>query len=139
MFEIRHLITIDAPVGVVYMAITQQEGLAGWWTTDAVTNPVVGSIAGFRFGDRHHNTIRIVTLETDDRVEWICLDGDPEWVGTTFTFELESREGVTVVRFTHGNWREMTDFFATCNYHWGFYMRSLKTFCETGTGEPYAK
>jgi len=139
MPEIRHLLTIDVPAGVVYMAITQKEGIAGWWTTDAVIKPVVGSIAGFRFGDQYHNTMRVVVLDPDKRVEWICLDGDPEWVDTSFIFELESREGATVVRFTHSDWLEMTDFFATCNYHWGFYMRSLKTFCETGTGEPYTK
>lgn len=36
------------------------------------------------------------------------------------TIELENRDGSTVLRFKHGNWREMNDFFATCNYHWGF-------------------
>jgi len=139
MPDIRHLVTIDAPVGVVFMALTQQEGIAGWWTTDAEINPVINSVASFKFGDHRHNTMRVVSLETNRRVEWICLDGDPEWVDTTFIFDLESREGSTVVRFTHGDWRDSTDFFATCNYHWGFYMRSLKTFCETGTGEPFTK
>src|SRR5210317_2069624 len=91
MYDIKHLVTIDAPIPVVYMALTEQEGLAGWWTTDTVANPIVGSIAGFRFGDRYHNTMRIEALEKGSRVEWICLDGDPEWVETTFVFELESR------------------------------------------------
>jgi uncharacterized protein YndB with AHSA1/START domain len=139
MPDIRQLVTIDAPVGVVFMALTQQEGLAGWWTTDVEIKPVVGSIASFKFGDRYRNTMRVVTLDTNERVEWICLNGDPEWVDTSFTFELESREGATVVRFTHGDWREITDFYATCNYHWGFFLRSLKTYCETGTGEPYSR
>jgi uncharacterized protein YndB with AHSA1/START domain len=137
MPEIRQLVTIDAPVGMVYLALTEQEGVAGWWTADAVISPKIGSIAGFRFGDRYHNTMRVVTLDADKRVEWMCLDGHPEWVDTSFTFELESREGATVLRFIHGDWREMGDFYATCNYHWGFYLRSLKAYCETGTGEPY--
>jgi uncharacterized protein YndB with AHSA1/START domain len=139
MPEIRQLVTIDAPVGVIFMALTEQDGVTGWWTTDAVIKPVIGSIAGFRFGDQYHNTMRVVTLDTNKRIEWICLDGHPEWVDTSFTFELESREGSTVVRFIHGDWRDVTDFYATCNYHWGFYLRSLKTYCETGTGEPYTK
>ena len=139
MPEIRQLVTIDAPVGVVFMALTEEDGIAGWWTTDVVIKPVIGSIAGFRFGDRYHNTMRVVTLDANKRVEWICLDGHPEWVDTSLTFELDSREGATVVRFTHGDWRDVTDFYATCNYHWGFYLRSLKTYCETGTGEPFTK
>ena len=88
MYQIKHLLTIDAPVPVVYLALTEQEGIAGWWTTDAVTTPTVGSIAGFRFGDRYHNTMRIDVLEPDKRVEWTCLDGDPEWVDTIFVFNL---------------------------------------------------
>ena len=137
MPEIKHLVMIDAPVPVVYLALTEPDGLSGWWTTDTVAKPIVGSIAGFRFGDRYHNTMRVENLEPDSRVEWTCLDGDPEWVGTTFVFDLESREGSTVLRFTHGNWREATDFFAACNYNWGFYMRSLKSYCETGKGQPF--
>ena len=35
-------------------------------------------------------------------------------------------------------YRATTDLFAHCNYHWGFYMRSLKAYCETGEGEPFA-
>jgi len=139
MYEIKHLVTIDAPVPVVYMALTEQEGLAGWWTTDTLAKAIVGSIAGFRFGDRYHNTMRIDGLEQDSRVEWACLDGDPAWVETTIVFDLENREGSTILRFSHANWREMTDFFAACNYQWGFYMRSLKSYCETGKGQPFSQ
>jgi uncharacterized protein YndB with AHSA1/START domain len=119
--------------------LTEQEGLASWWTADTVATPTVGSIAGFRFGERYHNTMRIEVLEPEKRVEWTCLDGDPEWVDTTLVFDLEGHDGSTVLRFTHGSWREMTDFFATCNYHWGFYMRSLKAYCETGKGQPFSQ
>lgn len=139
MYDIKHLVTIDAPISVVYMALTEQEGLAGWWTTDTVANPRVGSIAGFRFGDQYHNTMRIEVLEPDSRVEWVCLDGNPEWVDTTIVFALEAQDGSTVLRFTHGAWREMTDFFGACNYNWGFYMRSLKAYCETGKGTPFTR
>jgi uncharacterized protein YndB with AHSA1/START domain len=139
MYDIKHLVTIDAPLPLVYMALTEQEGLAGWWTTDTIAKPIIGSIAGFRFGDQYHNTMRIEVLEADSRVEWICLDGDPEWVDTTLVFEIEARDGSTVLRFTHGAWREMTDFFAACNYNWGFYMRSLKAYCETGKGQPFTQ
>ena len=45
----------------------------------------------------------------------------------------------TILRFTHGNWRESTDFFASCNYHWGYYLRSLKLLLETGEGTPFQK
>ena len=139
MAELKHLVVIDAPVNTVYRALTEQTGLAGWWTQEAVAEPQVESFAEFNFGDRYHNKMRIVGLDEDKRIEWECLEGDEEWVGTTFIFSLEPIDGQTIVRFSHGNWRAMTDFFATCNYHWGFYMRSLKSYCETGQGEPFAE
>jgi len=130
-------VAIEAPVSSVYRALTERTGLAGWWTTAVVAEPRVGSIAEFDFGDRYHNEMRVVRLVQDARVEWHCLEGDEEWIGTTLVFSLEPGAGGTIVRFTHGGWRAETDFFASCNSNWGFYMRSLKSFCETGEGDPY--
>lgn len=137
MADIKHLVVIEAPVRTVYRALTAQSGLAAWWTTQTVATPQVGSIAEFTFGDRYHNEMRIVKLEEDRKVEWKCIEGDEEWVGTTLVFSLEPDDGRTILRFSHGEWRAATDFFASCNYHWGFYMRSLKSYCETGAGEPF--
>jgi len=140
MEELKHLVVVDAPVRTVYRALTEQAGLASWWTEQTgVQEVAVGSTIDFRFGDRYFNKMRIVALERDARVEWECLEGDEQWLGTTFLFQLAEQDDQTVVRFTHGNWRYATDFFATCNYHWGFYLRSLKLFCETGTGEPFTE
>ncbi len=137
MADIRHLFTINAPASKVYKAITDQEGLANWWTKETKAEPTVGSIAEFRFGERYLNRMRITSLVPDKKVTWECIQGDREWVGTRFVFDLEEREGKTLVRFAHTNWNEATDFYARCNYHWGHYMVSLKNYCETGKGTPY--
>lgn len=137
MPDIRHLLVIESSPGSVYRAITDQAGLRAWWTPQAVAKPQVGSIAEFNFDDRYHNKMRIHRLEPEALVEWECLEGDPEWVGTRFLFDLRPDDGQTVLRFCHCGWREPTDFFASCNYQWGYYMRSLKSYCETGEGTPY--
>lgn len=137
MADIRHYLSIDAPAATVYHAISEEEGLRGWWTPGAVARPKAGSIAEFTFGDRYHNKMRILRLERDRLVEWECLEGDREWVGTRFLFDLEAEGERTILRFCHGNWRQMTDFFASCNYQWAYYLRSLKAYCETGEGTPY--
>ena len=54
-----------------------------------------------------------------------------------FIFDLEEKGGNTILRFTHGNWKEETDFFAFCNYNWGYYMKSLAKYCEEGKGTPF--
>ena len=137
MAEIKHFLSIKASSEKVYRAITEQEGLASWWTRETIAKPQIGSIAEFKFGDRYHNKMRIIRLESQKIVEWECLMGDKEWIGTTFRFELIPDKENTNLRFTHGKWKEMTDFFASCNFQWGHYMRSLKHYCETGKGEPF--
>lgn len=139
MPELKHLVTINAPAAAVYRALTEQEGLAGWWTVQTIARPEVGYLIDFRFGRHYHNQMEITRLEPEKRVEWICRKGEDEWVGTTYVFDLEAQpEGGTVVRFTHSDWRETTDFFARCNTIWGRYMESLKQYCETGRGNPFS-
>jgi uncharacterized protein YndB with AHSA1/START domain len=135
--EIRHMLLIDAPVDKVYRAITEQKELASWWTHQTVAKPEVDSFAEFRFGDRYYNKMRVVALEPNKKVEWECLEGDEEWIETRFVFDLEKKGDQTLLRFQHTQWRAMTDFYASCNYHWGYYIRSLKLYCETGTGMPF--
>jgi uncharacterized protein YndB with AHSA1/START domain len=137
MAEIQHYLIVDASAAAVYEAVTTQAGLAAWWTVQTVARPEVGAVIEFRFGERYHNRMKVTGLEQNRRVEWQCLEGGQQWVGTTFVFDLEAKEGQTVLRFTHGNWREATDFYASCNYHWGYYLRSLKLHCETGAGHPF--
>ena len=121
----------------VYNAITKTGGLRGWWTIEAKADERVGGTAEFIFGERYYNKMKIMNLQDNKTVEWECLEGDKEWIGTTFLFELEEKNGSTILRFSHSNWKEETDFFASCNYNWGYYLNSLKQYCETGEGTPF--
>jgi uncharacterized protein YndB with AHSA1/START domain len=139
MAELKHLVEINAPASKVYRALTEQEGLAGWWTLETVAEPKVGGILELTFGDKYYDKMRVTGLEPNRRVEWECIQGHEEWVGTTFVFDLEEKDGTTALRFTQGNWRAATDFFALCNTTWGYYMQSIKEYCETGTGKPFRR
>jgi uncharacterized protein YndB with AHSA1/START domain len=125
MARIKHYLIIKAPPEKVYEAVTTTGGIKGWWTLDAIADEKVGGVAEFIFGERNK------------RVEWKCFQGDKEWIATTFEFDIEAKDKDTVLRFTHGNWREETDFFASCNFNWGYYMRSLANYCEKGEGTPF--
>lgn len=137
MAQIRHNVFIDCKPVEVYNAITTKSGIQGWWTVDTVIEPLTGSIAEFNFGDRYHNKMRIRDLIPNKLVTWQCLEGDPEWIGTEFMFDLELIDGKTLLRFGHNKWEEITDFYAHCNYQWGRYMVSLKKICEKGIGDPF--
>jgi uncharacterized protein YndB with AHSA1/START domain len=139
MPSIKHYLLIKAQPEKVYSAITKTGGIKGWWTVEAKADEKVGGIAEFIFGDRYFNKMKITNLEPDKKLEWECLEGDKEWIGTTFLFDLEEKDESTILRFSHNNWKEDTDFFASCNYNWGYYLKSLKQYCETGKGTPFSE
>ena len=74
MFEIRHLLVIDAPVGDVFNALTQQQGLAGWWTAQTRIAKGEETIITFGFGVRYHNEMRVRSCNLNPAshlsVEW---------------------------------------------------------------------
>ena len=137
MPSIKHYLLIKAQPEKVYTALSKTEGLCGWWTVEAKADERVGGTAEFTFGERYYNKMKITNLLNNKKVEWKCLEGDKEWIGTTVLFDLEEKDGGTILRFSHNNWKEETDFFASCNYNWGYYLKSLKQLCETGKGTPF--
>ncbi len=137
MPDIKHLVHIDVPAEAVYRAVTEQQGLAGWWTNECTAASEAGGVNTFRFGGRYYNEMEIIELTPNARVVWKCLEGDEQWIGTRIIFDIEDAGTKTILRFAHAEWKRAGDFFATCNYHWGLYMKSLKSYCETGTGKPF--
>ena len=136
--EIFHLLNIKTTdLSKIYDAITTQEGLVSWWTTETVATTKVGSITEFRFTKDYKKGMKIINLEENKIVEWECVEGDKEWLGTTIKFEIIPKEGSTDLKFYHSGWKEMTNLYGICNYHWGLYMKSLKTFIEEGKGNPH--
>ena len=158
MPDIRHEVVIFAPARTVYEALTSQSGLSAWWTAEAKAEPVRDTIARFGFGGGYFKEMRIRDLEPEKRVQWTCIRGAEEWVGTTLSFELlagptiavlkahpevsdqihqGSGDVATLVTFHHDGWKACTPMFAECNYTWGRFLRSLKLLCETQTGTPW--
>ena len=137
MPDILHNLIVAAEPSRVFEAVTLQEGLASWWTEQTTAQTGLGARLFFDFGERYHNAMTVVALESDRHVAWHVDEAHPEWVGTRITFDLEPlAEGVRL-RFGHRSWREATDFYADCNFHWGQYMKSLKAYCERGAGSPW--
>jgi uncharacterized protein YndB with AHSA1/START domain len=133
--EIRHNVVIKATPEKIYQAVTTQEGLTAWWAKQTTAKPEVGFVNIFTFG-KFRNEMNVTKLISNKRVEWKCINSIEEWIDTTISFDLEEQDGRTILRFAHSGWRALTDKFAGCNYDWGVFMKSLKSFCETGTGTP---
>jgi len=140
MYKILHVFEIRTPASKVYNAISTIEGLSGWWTKDTTGDPAVGGEIRFGFGE-YCNIMKVSELLDNKFVKWEVLSSTfpsgNEWKETIITFTLEENEkGVTEVTFEHSNWREATEFFGVCNFHWGVSLVSLKLLCATGSGAP---
>lgn len=136
MNAIRHNVVIKATPEKIYEAIATQEGLSGWWAKQTIARPEVGFVNVFTFG-AFRNDMKITLLSPGEKVEWLCTRSIDEWMDTRVSFTLEEKDGGrTLLRFAHSEWRAVTDTFAGCNYDWGRFMTSLKSYCETGAGMP---
>ena len=133
--SIRINVVIKTTPGKVYNAITTQEGLESWWCKNTIAKPELEFVNIFVFG-KFRNEMKITKLTPGKKLEWKCINSIEEWIGTDISFELEEKDGNTMVRFAHAGWRAATDTFAGCTYDWAIFMKSMKSFCETGTGTP---
>ena len=81
--------------------------------------------------------MKVTAMEPNESVDWECVDGFPDWIGTKINFTLDINDGKTRLRFDHYNWKEANDFFAGCSFSWARYMESLRQLCQTGKGEAF--
>ncbi len=137
MVDIIHRVGIAASIDDVYQALTTDEGLKRWWTTDTTGAGEVGSIIKFRFGGGGPD-FEVVALEKNALVRWRHSGNVPEdWMGTEVSFRLTQGNGQTYVLFLHSGWKEASDFMGHCSTKWGVFLVSLKEALETGSGRPH--
>lgn len=137
MAEIYHQLILRSSSEKIFHAITTQEGLASWWTRETTASPEIGFVNQFRFGAPHGNEMKVTRLEQNS-VEWECVGGPQEWIGTKVKFQIREKEsGGFLLDFTHSGWASATEFFGVCNFNWGRYLLSLKHLLEKGQGHPY--
>ena len=129
---------MQASAEKVYWALTDEEGLAGWWTRNVKAPPGVGTVIEFRFDDKGFNDMKVLQLIPCKSVRWQCVDGAKKWIGTELSFELSENDGKTVLLFAQRGWREQVEFMHYCSTKWATYLLGLKNLCETGKRTPYA-
>ena len=141
MADIRHLVGVYAPAEWVYEWLATRDGLARWWTRDVRGDGSPGSRLEFYFTSPEPSAVvEVVEATPGRRVQWRCVEGPEERVGTSVIFDLTSphrADGETVVLFTHADWREPVEFMHHCSTRWGYFLLSLKAGLESGKATPF--
>lgn len=140
MHAILHTLAIQGSPGQVYAAITEEDGLKGWWTRFARAKSELAHVNEFGFNaGQFVFRMRVEELDEDKHVKWTCLGGHPEWENTTVEFDIEPNpngDGV-LLHFAHRGWRREDGVLPHCSYDWAQYLRSLRMLIEKGKGTPH--
>jgi uncharacterized protein YndB with AHSA1/START domain len=136
MPTIRHSISIDTSPEKIFPLIGSGHGFKQWWAAD-VSEDVPRNIVTLGFFNRATiYDLRPVRIVVPTLAEWKCQSGE-EWNGTVLLFDLlPQKEGRTLLRFSHMDWRAETDYFVACTTTWGELMFRLKAAAEGKTPGP---
>jgi uncharacterized protein YndB with AHSA1/START domain len=138
MPDIIHRVGIrSSSTNRAYEALTTHEGLKGWWTGETSGKTEIGGVIHFAFGPHGFFDMQVLELDSQARVLWQVVDGPPEWVGTTVSFELKQEADFSIVLFKHQGWRAPVEFMHHCSTKWAIFLMSLKSLVESGKGAPY--
>lgn len=141
MANIIHRVGIKSDIKKVFQAISTIDGLANWWTRSTSGLSKENGEIIFTFKTATDSILgemkmKVVSIIPNEKIEWICIAGPPDWVETTFTFELKNENEYTILNFGHRNWKEESESMAHCNMKWGTFLLSLKGYIENGKGQP---
>jgi uncharacterized protein YndB with AHSA1/START domain len=137
--EIRHGLITKATQDTVFRALTEASQLAGWFASDILSEPVVGSLAEFRF-DRGTIRVEVTELEPARKVVWKVLQGMPGWNEVTgeviWLLEQNPYGAGTMIHFTHRGWPNMEGAYPSVNFRWAWFIARMQTYMETGVASP---
>ena len=139
MNSIKDEVRIQASVSKVYDALTKQAGYRGWWNAVGEVPESVGGEAKLRFvkdGQPVNMSFRIDEQKPNESVRWTCIAHDmPSWVGTTLTWRIKESGSAVVLTLDHSGWKDSAP--EPVAQGWKHFLGSLKSYVETGTGQPW--
>jgi uncharacterized protein YndB with AHSA1/START domain len=134
--SLRHAVNVAADHAKVRDALTSVEGLKGWTMAEVEGGGGVGSKWTLKYPGGPTFTWE-VTAQNDDKIEWRCVAGPGDSVGTTASFELgKTPHGRVHLAFSHAGWPHQEGNFDKCNSLWGMMLHRLRTYVEKGKIAP---
>jgi uncharacterized protein YndB with AHSA1/START domain len=139
MSSINDEVRIATTAAKAYEALTRQAGYRAWWNAAAQVAESAGGEAKLYFvkdGAPVNMTFRIDEMKANESVRWSCIAHDmPSWVGTTLNWRIKDGGGAVVVSLDHSGWKDAGP--APVSQGWKHFLGSLKSYLETGTGQPW--
>lgn len=87
---------VTAPAKVIYKALATNDRLTETWTEDCMAADREHAYH-LQFRACGHRNFPCRRAYSDEEVEWLCIQSDPDWEGTVVTFELQDLAGKSAV------------------------------------------
>jgi hypothetical protein len=134
---IIHVLDIRASPDTVFNAIATIPGLSAWWTSAVTGTATPGGIIQFRFGEVFRPDMKVL-MSDRSTIRWECVSGEKDWAGSTFRFTMDETAGMIRLTFAQDYAIAIGDEkYGKYNFNWGYYLYSLKKYCESGIGLPF--
>ncbi|MEJ5961809.1 SRPBCC family protein [Pedobacter immunditicola] len=138
-------IKLNASAGQVFNALTDKIPL--WWTEmfEGSSNQKGNSFT-VRFGESIYKTMQVEKLVPNAKVVWYVKDSliaipglknQTEWIGTSISWEIKSKDNNTQLELTHLGLNPETECYDICTNGWQQFTDSLKLYVETGEGKSF--
>lgn len=120
-------IEIDAPLEVVWRALTEAEELKRWFPLDARVVPGVGGSIWMSWGPTCEGTAKIEVWEPNRHLGYV--EPSPPHRKVAVDYFIESRGGKTVLRLVHSGFEVKEgwdDEYETVNSGWASFLKGLR-------------
>jgi len=137
------VLTLPASPETVIALFTSADGVSRWWGPTEGEATVGGTLIT-RFGDHGVNANRVREVGPN-RIVWepIAAPGTTptghtqEWLGTTIEIDIRPTDTDTELSFRHIGLTPALDCWDDCYNGWTYFMSSIETYANTGTGTPF--
>lgn len=136
-YNIYHNLLIKASPKEVFDAVSQPKHLDNWWTLKSSGKPVLNSEYNLNFTDQYNWFCKVSKLKESESFHLKMIESDKDWNPTTFGFDLQAKENVTYLKFSHENWPENNDHFKHSSFCWAMLLNGLKNYLEKGIIVPF--
>ncbi len=137
MRNIIHVLPIKADPETVFQALSTIEGLKSWWTGNVEGETKREAHITFRFVKGFNPVMKVLKMK-QQQVEWRCVSGARDWLDAMIDFYIIPTDEGVKLKFQQNYARLVDDdTYGVYNHNWGYYLDSLRLFCEEGTGKPY--
>ncbi|MDO5981642.1 SRPBCC family protein [Flavivirga spongiicola] len=136
-YNIYHNLLIKSSSKNVFDAVSKPEHLNNWWTLKSSGTPKLNTEYNLNFTDDYNWFCRVSELKRNTSIHFKMTDADKDWAPTTFGFDLEPKDGGTLLMFSHINWEGDDHHFKHSSFCWAMLLNGLKNYLEKGKVIPF--